>query len=85
MTKTVEDADQVNDNTFGSVTAEGVNVDNCDADVLENKAIRQQEDKYETSTDKIATTGWTTADTADNETSKTSQIKVKQVRRGGEF
>ena len=75
VARTEEPADQVNDLTFSPLTAQGVDVENCGVDVLENEAISQQEDKYETSTDKIETTVWT----ADNEPPKTSQIKVKQV------
>ena len=79
MSKTVEDADQVTDNAFSAVTAEGVDVDNFVADVLETEVISQQEDKYETSTDKIETTVWSDH----NETPQTSQIKVKQVKQEG--
>ena len=82
MTTTVEDADPVNDNTFSAFTEDGVDVDNRDAEVLGSEVISQQEEKYETSTDKVETTVWTD----DKETAKTSQIKLKQVktRRGSE-
>ena len=79
MTRTEGDAEQVHDNTLSTVTAGGVDVDNCDAGLLENETISQQEDKYETSTDKTETTVWS----ADNETPKTPQVKVKQVKQGG--
>ena len=79
MTRTEGDAEQVHDNTLSTVTAGVVDVDNCDAGLLENETISQQEDKYETSTDKTETTVWS----ADNETTKTPQVKVKQVKQGG--
>ena len=78
MTRTEEDAGQVNENTFSPFTAEGVDVDNGVAD----DQIFQQEEKFETSTDKIETTVWA----ADNEKPLTSsQVKVRQVMiiRGG--
>ena len=76
MTRIEEDVGQVNENTFSPFTAEGVDVDNGVAD----EPIFQQEEKFETSTDKIETTVWT----ADNEKPLTSsQIKVRQVMRGG--
>ena len=78
MTKTEKDADPVNDNIFTPVvTAQSVDFENY-ADELENGATSQQDDNYETSTDKIETTVWP----ADNEYQKSSEFKVKRVKLG---
>lgn len=71
LTRTEEDVGQVSDDIFSTIRSEGVSVEKYDAD----DAISQQEEKYETSTDKIETTDWN----ADSEPPKSSQIKVKQV------
>ena len=75
LTRTEEDVGQVSDDIFSTIRSEGVSVEKYDAD----DAISQQEEKYETSTDKVETTVWTD----DKETAKTSQIKLKQVKHGG--
>ena len=79
MTLREEDADPANDNTSTSspVTAQSVDFENY-ADVLEDGVTSQQDDNYETSTDKTETTVWP----ADNEHQKSSEFKAKQVKLG---